>query len=471
MQQFNPIDAALLFLERPRTPFHVSMINIYDPSTCPGKRPTFEDIVETVRLSLPGAPPFRRKIVRVPFDVDYPYWVEDEYFDLEYHMRHLALPKPGNWEQFRKQVSRIISRPLDLTKPPWEITVIEGLDNVESLPSGCFALVIKVHHCAIDGQAGVALQTLLHQDSPDKAPRMLKETWQPEEVPGNFELLKGAWINGFKRPATILRLMLSNASGLLKAALDDYQTDDDENEIVVPKTILNGPISAHRIFDDVRCSLDDLKRVRKVVEGATINDVCLTIVAECLRRYLGSKDALPELPLISQMPIATRTPEQAKAGGNQISITRVSLHTDIVDPLERLKAITAETKRKKAVQDGVVMSTILDVVYNLPGTLVGLAARVAPLVAANATVFCNTMVTNVPGPREPLYLLGARNIHSSGYSPLMNGGGLLHSVTSFQNTFLFCYSACPDVLPDSKFYSACLKEAIREVVAAADNAH
>ena len=123
----------------PRTPFHVTMVNIYDTTTCPGPPPTFEDIVEAVRVSLPAAPSFRRRIVRVPLDLDYPYWVEDADFDLEFHMRHIALPRPGNWEQFRAQVARLVSRPLDLTRPPWEMTVIDGVDEVEGLPRGCFA--------------------------------------------------------------------------------------------------------------------------------------------------------------------------------------------------------------------------------------------------------------------------------------------------------------------------------------------
>ena len=475
MQQFNPIDAALLFLETPSTPFHVSMTCIYDPSTCPGDAPTFEDIVEAVRVSLPGAPSFRRKIVRVPFDVDYPYWVEDEHFDLEYHMRHLALPKPGNWEQFRTQVSRIISRPLDLSRPPWEITVIEGLDNVKGLSKGCFALVLKVHHCAIDGQAGVALFTLLQQDSPNKKPAVLKDTWKPEPVPEEKELIKNAWINGVKKPAKIARLVWTNRSSLFKAVVheehEDEHADHEEDEhVVVPKTPWQGKVSPHRIFDDVRCTLEELKRVRSVVPGSTINDVCLTIVAEGMRRYLKAKNKLPKHSLLTAVPIATRTPEQAKAGGNQISLTRVMLRTDIEDPIERLEAITTETSAKKAMQNGVVMKTILDVVYNLPGTLVGLAAKAAPtlVLRSDEGVICNTMVTNVPGPLQPMYLLGAKNVYSTGCSPLMEGGGLLHAVSSFHGDFLFTFTACRELVKDSDFYRQCLEDAVKAVIGRAD---
>jgi diacylglycerol O-acyltransferase / wax synthase len=469
MQQFNTLDAGLLFFETTHTPFHVSMVNIYDPSTCPGDPPTFEDIVEAVRVSLPAAPPFRRKILRVPLDLDYPYWVEDKYFDLEFHMRHLALPRPGNWTQFRSQVSRLMSRPLDLKRPPWEMTVIEGLDNIEGLSPGSFATVLKIHHCAIDGQTGVALVNALHQDSPDKVPPVLKDVWQAEEIVTSRQLVRKAWVNSILRPAAIARLVLSNARSLVQAGLAELRSADDGDEgLSAPETILNGPISAHRTFDIAICTLDDLKRVRRSVEGATVNDVCLTIVAEGMRRYLQAKKALPKASLITTVPISTRTPAEVRGGGNQIAITRVSLHTDISDPIKRLAAINQDTRAMKTMQDGVVMSVLLDAVHNLPGALVGAAAKAIPLLSANANTFCNTMVTNVPGPMEPIYFLGARVVRMFGSPPLMDGGGVFHSVGSYAGEFMFTFTACRDRIPDPDFYRDCLDEAAQAVIAAAD---
>lgn len=472
MHQFNPIDAALLLFESTRTPFHVSMTYVYDPSTCPGKRPTFEDIIEAVRISLPVAPPFRRKIVRVPLDVDYPYWVEDDDFDLDFHMRNLALPKPGNWKQFQTQVSRLVSRPLDLTRPPWEITIIEGLDAIEGLAPGCFALVLKIHHCAIDGTAGVAMLNALHTDSPRKKIRKQEDHWQPEAMPTNKWLLRHAWINSVRHPVAIARLLLSNARALLKAAVSDQKNDNDEDDLEVPVIRLNAPISAHRIFDDVRCSLDDMKRVRRTVEGATVNDVCISVVAESMRRYLDSKGELPKQSLVIMVPISTRTPDQVdKAGGNLIALTRVSMHTDIEDPIERLEAITAETRQKKAMQKGVVMSVLLDVVHELPGALIGTTWRaITPLIAVGSSRFgvCNTMLSNVPGPQDPIYFLGAKNVLQTGTSPLMDGGGLMHCVGSYMGQMLFTFTACPDLLPDHDFYRDTLEQSIKHVISVAD---
>lgn len=470
MQQLNPIDAALLLMETVKTPCHVSMISVYDPSTCPDKAPSFEEIFEAVRVSLPAANRFRSKIVRVPFDLDYAYWVEDEDFDLRFHMRHLALPKPGSWVQFREQVSRLVSRPLDMTRPPWEMTVIEGLDNIKGLPPGCFATVLKIHHCAIDGESGVGLATVLHQDSPDKPVAVLEDNWQPEITPGNRELLRRAGVHSIRKPLTIAKLLMSNSSKLLRSALDDLRSDkkeEDARDRKVPATIFNAPVSAHRIFDEARCTLDELKLIRKEVPGATINDVCLTIVSEGMRRYLDAKGELPAESLVTAVPISTRTPENAGASGNQVSVIFTSMHTDIVNPIERLAAISAETREKKAVQSGVVMKVLLEVVHNLPGALVGAVGRVMPVISVNAKAVINTMVTNVPGPMTPLYLLGAKLVQSSGCPPLLHGGALLHSVSSYNGGFMVSFTACRDLLPDPDFYRQCLEEAMRDMIAAA----
>ncbi len=467
MQQFNPIDAGLLFLERNRTPFHVSTISIYDPSTCPGKPPSFEDIVEAVRICLPGVETFRRRIVRVPLDLDYPYWIEDEDFDLDYHMRHVALPRPGNWKQFRTQVSRLISRPLDLARAPWEMTVIEGLDKLEGLPPACFATVLKVHHCAIDGQTGVALINAIHQTTPKKKLKKIRDPWQPEQPPSNRWLLRHAAINNIKRPLAISRKILANARRLVKAGFAELRSDDD-HELKAPPTKLNAPISAHRIFDFALCKLDDLKRVRRAVEGATINDVSLVIVAQGMRHYLQAKKGLPKEPLVTVVPISIRAPSHAAGGGNQIAITRVSLHTEIDDPLERLAAIAGETRERKAMQQGVVMDVLLDAVYNMPGALVGAVSRAMPLLSARSQTFCNTMVTNVPGPLEPIYFLGAKAVHMFGSPPLMDGGAVLHCVGSYNGEFMFSFTACHDLLPDPDFYRECFERAIEDVIAAID---
>jgi len=458
----------MLFVEKRHTPFHVAMLHIYDPSTCPNGAPTFEDITEAIRKCLPIAPSFRRKIVRAPFDLDAPVWIEDKDFELEFHMRQLALPKPGNREQLRTQVSRLVSRPLDLTRAPWEITVIEGLDNVEGIPSGSFALVLKIHHSAIDGKTGVAMISAMHQPNPNDPLPELRDNWEPEEAPTTGWLLGQAWLNSVKNPIKIAQIVLSKSSDLVRAAFDDMRNSEDDDKLDVPDSIFNGTVSPHRIIDDVIWPLEDLKKLREVVDGASINDICMAVVAETLRNYLQAKKALPEESLITTMSISIRTPEQISEGGNQIAITRVPLYTNIADPIKRLEAITEVTKERKATKDGVVMTTLLGVVYNLPGALVGVASRAAGLAVANSSTFSNTMVTNVPGAQQPMYFLGAKCVQCSGSLPLMDGGGLAHSVGSYNGNLIFGFTACRKMLPDPDFYRECTKQAIQTMIIAAN---
>lgn len=469
MDQLSLIDAGMVFSESPRTPVHLNMVNLYDPSTAPNGPSSFGDVCAAIESQLHTAPHFRRKLVRVPFDLDYPYWVEDADFDLEFHMRQIALPDPGDWDQFRAQVARIASRPLDLTRPPWELTVIEGLDAIDGLSPGCFAMILKVHHAAIDGQSGVELLNAIHTTDPETLPRRVRDDWQPEATPSNLSLLRDAGIHSITRPFGIARLLAENG----RAAVSELLRRDDVDERssvdragLVPRTRLNGAISAHRVWDEVRCPLDDLKRVRRLVDGATINDVCLTVVGEAMRRYLSSKGELPEQSLVTVAPVSTRTPDQAGSGGNQVSVMRPSLHTNIEDPVERLAAIAAETRQKKAAQHGVMMPLLLDVVERLPGALVGAASRAVVLAPSNP-VIANTIVTNVPGSPVPLYFLGAKLVRSTGCLPLTNGIGLFHCVSSYCGEFVFMFTACRELLPDPDFYRDCLRSALVEILKAA----
>jgi diacylglycerol O-acyltransferase / wax synthase len=461
MQQLSLTDTSFVVMETPRTPSHLSMVNIYDPSTAQDGPPTFAEISRSIEEHLSAAPSFRRKLVRVPLELDYPYWVEDDDFDLEFHMRHLALPRPGDWKQFRTQVARLTSRPLDLTRPPWEMTVIDGLDAIEGFPPGCFAMMLKIHHSAIDGVSGVELISAIHTIDPQEKVEVLRDSWKPEPTPSSFSLLSKAGVHSLTRPLEIARLIASNARPMIREVMDRTGTSDEGGEI--PRTRLNQRVSAHRVWEEARRPLKDLKLVRRAVEGATINDVCLTVIAESMRRYLDSKGELPEESLLTMVPVSTRTAEQAGEGGNQISMMRPSLHTDVVDPIERLAAITKETREKKAAQEGVVMPVLLEAAQHLPGGLMGVAAR-AVLMAPGTPVMANTIVTNVPGSPVPLYFLGSKLVRSTGCVPLADGIGLFHCVSSYCDEFVFMFTACRDAMPDFEFYKECLDAALEDIV-------
>jgi len=465
MRQLSFVDTAFLLQDTPARSNHLGMIGIYDPSTAPAGSPTFADFMAKIEASLPVAPTMRRKLVHVPLGLDRPYWVEDPAFDLEFHVREIAVPAPGDWCQFRTLVARLYARPLDLRRPPWELTIIRGVDQVPGLPTGCFGVVLKVHHAAIDGMAGLELWNALHTLGPDVSPDPVPDEWQPEPIPPAASLLGLAATHAVTKPLSSLWLLARNASPLVRQAIDAARAGAPRWR--VPRTRFNAALSPHRTFDEARCPLADLKAVKAVVPGASINDVCLSVIGGALRRYLASVGELPEESLMTIVPVSTRTPEQAGATGNQISMMRVNLGTDLADPIERLAMIQAETARKKAAQSGVAVPVLLDVAQTLPGALIGGAARSLSSFVERGPVFANTIVTNVPASPVPLYLLGCELVRSTGMTPLAVGVGLFHAVSSYAGTFSFMVTADRDALADPTPYTEALEASIAEHVEAA----
>ncbi|MGE3326930.1 MAG: wax ester/triacylglycerol synthase family O-acyltransferase, partial [Acidimicrobiia bacterium] len=419
MQQLSALDNGMLGLESSRTPNHLCMVNIYDVSTAPDGQVTFEDLAETIRQCLPGTPSLRRKLVRVPLGLDNPYWIEDDEFDLEFHLRQLALPRPGDWVQFRTQVSRLHSRALDMSRPPWELTMIEGLDHIAGLPAGCFAIVLKVHHAAIDGISGVELLNVMHTLSPDEPIGHFADSWHAEATPSPWELLGKAGVHALVRPVASIRqvadLALPTIKGLPKLVTDR------STRLRVPRTRFNNKVSAHRVFDEVRCPLDEMKAMKRSVDGATINDVCLTVVGGAMRHYLSDKGELPELSMVAMVPVSTRRPDQIGEGGNHVSMMRASMHTDIADPVDRLAAVRATTRQLKQAQEGIGAETLLELGQTLPGALPGLAIRAVSAVSRSGPLLANTAVTNVPGSPVPQYFHGAKIVKSTGCVPVSDG--------------------------------------------------
>jgi diacylglycerol O-acyltransferase len=466
MQQLNVIDAAMLATETPRTPNHLCMVQIYDPSTAPDGQPSFARIQAKLEACLPELPSLRRRLAHVPFEIDRPYWVDDADFDLEFHVRQLALPRPGDWRQFRIQVARLASRPVDLARPPWEITVIEGLDEGRDLPPGCFATVLKVHHAAIDGQSGMELLNVIHDLDPATPFEPGGDGWVPHPVPSTTDLLRRAAANALANPAQAFRAVAANVLPVVREIAGAGRSLNLGSR--AERTRFNHRVSAHRTWDEVRCSLADLKKVKQRVAGSTINDVCLSVVGGSMHSYLSEQGEPPGVPLTAMVPVSTRTPEKAKAGGNQVSAIRVSMHTDIADPLARIAAIHAETAAAKAAQNGVAVSVLLDVAHALPGALIGAAVRGALRFNERAPVAANTIVTNVPGSQEPLYFLGCKLVRFTACLPLADGIGLFHCVGSLADDFMFLFTADRDMLPDPGPYRDHLTRSIAAHFAAAD---
>src|SRR4051794_1135640 len=275
MQQLNAHDARFVHFDNEDWAAHGGMVAIYDPFTAPGGQVRFKDILAHVDRRLSRSPIFRRRLVRVPLDLDHPYWIEDENFDLEFHVRHTRLPEPADWRQLCITVARLDSRPLDLSRPLWEMYVIEGLDNVDGVPAGSYAVFTKLHHAAVDGHSMRDIISGIHDLTPEPDGASRADDWEPEERPGAASLLARATVNNLMRaPLRTARATarMAPATRLLPGAL--LGSGSDGGSLVprsVPRTRFQGAVTPHRVLDGRRFPLDEVRAMRSLVDGATVN--------------------------------------------------------------------------------------------------------------------------------------------------------------------------------------------------------
>jgi WS/DGAT/MGAT family acyltransferase len=468
MQQLSGLDASFLYLETPNAPMHIGGLAIYDPSTAPGGKVTFKGILANTEKRLHLARCFRQKVVRVPFDLDHPYWIEDPNFDLEFHVRHIALPKPGDWRQLCIQVARLHARPLDLSRPLWEMYVIEGLDNVPRLPKGSYAVVTKVHHAAIDGVSGAELAVALHDLEPDAHPPAPDQPWQPDRDPALLDLLGRTVASNVRQPFRFARV-LGRTVPAARRVVEQRRSRRYEGTGPVPRTRFNGTVSPHRVAEGRAFDLGVMREIKKTVAGATVNDVVLAVCGGALRRYLEAKGELPASSLTAMAPISVRTESEKATAGNQVSAMTVPLRTDVADPSERLARIHEGTSQSKELTNAIGARLLTDYTQFIPGSLAGLAARLySRLGLANRiNPFFNTVVTNVPGPQVPLYSCGARLVANYGMGPLTDGMGLIHPVFSYCGEITISVTSCRDLMPDPGFYAQCLQDSFDDLRRAA----
>lgn len=478
MRQLQGMDASFVALETKNSPMHIGSLLIYNPATAPGGFVRYKDILAFFESRLQLSRTVRQRLVRVPFDLDYPYWIEDPDFDLEYHVRHVALPKPGDWRQLCIQAARIFARPLDLTRPPWEFTIIEGIDGIEGVAKGSYAMVTKVHHAAIDGMSGIDLMEAMHTLDPAAAPPASADTWKPEKLPSPAELLGKSYFNAVTNPLKQFEAAAKAAPGLAKALKGIVAKEFDvSGEMIAPKSRFNKVISAHRVVEGRSVPLGDIKAIRALAPGAKVNDVFLAIIGGAMRKYLKSKNDLPDKTLTAMAPISVRSAGEKGDMGNQVAAMIAPLGTHIEDPVERLQFVHARTVNSKAMTDAIGARNMTEVSKVSPAlymslgaqlyTRLGLANRMGPPFT--------TVVTNVPGPPVPIYSAGARLESMMGLICLTDGMGLAHVVQSYTDEATIAFTACRELMPDPEFYAECieasfaeLRDAARASAAAAD---
>jgi len=481
MQQLTSLDAQFLAMESARVSGHVSGLAIYDPSTISGGRLTTEHICRLLGQRLHQLPPFRWRLVWVPFGLDHPYWIEDPNFDLDFHVRDSAVPPPGDDRQLAETVARIVARPLDRRHPLWELYLIHGLEG------GRVAVLTKIHHAAVDGVSGAEISTILLDLDPE-GPEVpaAPDRRTGERKPGQFEML-GRGVMGIPRqPLRALRTlptMVPNIGGLpgvetlpgvptIGRAVSRARrvvSGSRDGEVLerpkttVPRTRFNERLSPHRRFSFGQLPLDRIKAVKNEL-GITVNDVVVALCASALRGWMIERDELPDEPLVAMVPVSVRTQEQMGTFGNRVSAMFVPIPTDVADPRDRLLRAHEILKVAKDRHRALPATLLSDATQFIPPAVYARAARVVFQLSSMPRVrpMLNLVISNVPGPREPLYMAGARMEANYPVSVITDGVGLNITCMSYLDHVDFGIVVDREQVDDAWPFMDALRDALAE---------
>jgi len=481
MQQLSSLDAQFLNVESPTTVGHVGGLLLLDPSTAPGGRLTLDMLRDVLEPRLHLAAPLRQRLVSVPLGLGRPYWADDPDFDLEFHLREIALPGAGTETQLGEQVSRIHARPLDRTRPLWEMYLIHNVEGGRS------AVYSKVHHAAIDGVSGAEILATVMDVTPEpRAVDQPEEDWVPDVVPSGVEMLGRGVLQAVRQPAELVRSLpkalphlvdmpgaanlpgvraVSDLAGTLtRLAGRAGPTDVEHRTFFAPRTPLNGPITAHRRFSFGSLPLEQIKQVKNAF-GMSVNDVVMALCTSALRRWLLDHDGLPAVPIVVAVPVSIRTKDEHGGSGNRVSVMLAEMPTHLADPAERLAFVQASMLRAKRHFNAIPATILQDLSAVLPTALNGLATRALfKLVTAPGLPF-NLFVSNVPGPQLPLYVAGARVTGVYPVSAVTDmTGGLNITLFSYDGSLDFGLIACRELVPDVWNLIGYLRDALDELV-------
>lgn len=439
LDRLTAVDASFLHQEGAHSHMHVGGLTIVE-----GPPPTIEEFLEQIRWRLHLVPRYRHKLAHTALDSGRPVWVDDPSFNVEYHVRHTALPAPGDWDQLQKLTARIFSQQLDRSKPLWEMWLIEGLEEER------FALISKTHHALIDGISGIDLATVLFDLSPGPPPIAPGgRPWQPHREPGTLELV-AAGLRGALRAGAELAGNVADALAHPDHALAGArEAAEGIGEIVwaglnpAPTTPLNVDIGPHRRFVGIASSLEDFKLVKNAF-GGTVNDVVLTAVAGALRGFLIERGVRTEgLELRALVPVSVRAQDEHHQLGNRIVAMRGPLPVYISDPLERLRFVREAMDGLKESKQALGAEVIASAQNFAPPTILAQASRLN-----FSTRLFNLIVTNVPGPQFPLYVLGRKMLEAYPVAFLPEHHALAVAIMSYNGQMNFGLLGDFDALPD-----------------------
>lgn len=463
MKQLTGIDASFLYMETPTTYGHVSGLLVFD-------RPSadfdpYAAVYEKYESMIGVVEPMRRRLVEVPLGLDHPWWIDDPHFDLSFHVRALSLAKPGMVDQLADQVARIHGRPMDRSRPLWEAYVIDGLEG------GRWGLLTKYHHATIDGASGQIMLEMLTTPTPDAGPVPEPTPWVGEPLPSNAELLRRAVDNMVRNPARSFRTQMrivrgvadaagfssvgSAASQAAKAVKRVLAPDGAQPRVALPTspappTPWNKRITPHRRFAIRTSSLSNIKAIKDAT-GGTVNDVVMAVCAGGLRRYLIRHDALPDRPLRAMVPVSIRTGNETDPWTNRVSGLVAELPTDEPDPITRVARCRDAMQAAKRQFELVPAEALVDISQFSSPVLATAAIRLSSRLGVTDRVTSmpfNLTISNVPGPRQPLYFAGAQMQHQFPVSIVTDGQGLNITVQSYMDRLDFGLIADRELIPD-----------------------
>ncbi len=457
MRQLTGLDATFLALDSPTVCSHLGCMAVLDPPVG-GPALTLRRLTGLIESRLDVAPPFRRRLAEVPFGLDQPYWIEDPDFDIEFHVRELALPAPGDDHQLAATAARLHERPLDRNRPLWEMYLIHGLAR------GRKALYTKVHHAAIDGVAGNNLLVALFDTSPQPRTERPKVPWRPDAEPGAMQLLARSAVSAARQPLRFARLSvevlrslpaMANSPGRPRLPVIDRFLPSRGRGVVssappliAPPTPFNKMLGPRRQCAFGSLPLEKVKQIKDSA-GVTVNDVVMTLAAGALRTWLRDHNALPTGPLLAAVPVNIRVEDQNATEGNRLAKVIAPLPTHVTVPHDRLRAMHDSMQAAKEQVSAMPTNLFVDIAQlSLPAlakpasrlaTRLRLLERISPL---------NLFVSNVPGPTVDIYMGGSRLHAVYPISTIADGQGLNIAVLGSRGKLNVGIVADPELVPD-----------------------
>lgn len=468
MKQLGILDSAFINMEHKNVPQHIGSFGIYDQSTAPGGKVRFKSLIRHFERQIKQFPLFRTRLIQSPGRFARPYWIVDDNFDVEFHLRHIAVPHPGDWRQLCILIARLHSRALDMSRPLWESYVIEGLHNIEGLPNNCFVIYTKIHHSIVDGGGADNFMAAIHDLEPiahdDESP---EDTYEAEQRPSPLELvttstrsyMNNVWSltrGGFNLTQDVAKSAVKLAKGELKLPPTD-----------APATRFNNPVSPYRVIEASAFDFDDFRMIKNKTE-TKVNDVALAVISGAMRKYLDHHNEHPATSLVASLPINMRTRTGDTGEANQVGSIFASLNSTIDDPLKRLLAIHQSTDEAKMFGEQTPSRDALKLAGAMSPRVTKslIDTYVNHKLTKHLPLKINTVISNVPGPDFPLYCSGARLIHYHGLGVLTPGVGLFHLVFTYCGEITITILSDREMMPDPGVYRQCMDDSFAELKAA-----